>query len=105
MVYYLSVLIPLLGYAAYFGIIYYYTGDPFEGFKAQKYFPNNASIKNIIDIAGIGKALINITAFHEMKSSLLDRLLFLGFLTSLPFIWHLKRHYSGMHCQWGYFLH
>mgnify|MGYP000949463172 FL=1 len=88
---YISVLAPLLGYAAYFGIIYYYTGDPFEGFKAQKYFPNEASIKKIIDVVGIGKALINITAFHEMKSSLLDRILFLGFLTSLPFIWRLNK--------------
>jgi hypothetical protein len=85
--------LPLLGYAAYFGAMWAFTGDPFEGFKAQRFYPNQPSLRNIVNVAGIARAFFNVGSFHTMMTSGLDRGLFVLFLFSLPFIWRLNRTY------------
>ena len=85
------ILAPLCGYAAYFGIMYAYTGNPFAGFEAQQHYPNKPSIANIFDIPAIWNAFLNVGQFHGLTDSALDRVLFLIFIACLPFIWRLDQ--------------
>ena len=67
---------PLLGYLAYFVVMYAFTGDPFDGFAAQQHFPNQPSIGNIVDISGFLTALFTPSELHGMTNSILDRFFF-----------------------------
>jgi hypothetical protein len=84
---------PLLGYASYFLIILYFTGNPFEGFEAQKQYPNQPSISNLFNYRAITEAFFNIGAFHRQMDSFLDRFLFVLFLGSLYWIYRLRKVY------------
>ncbi len=87
----LLLLCPLLGYATYFGTMHAWTGNAFEGFEAQKAYPNSPSISNILDVAGFLKALFNVRTLDGMLDSVLDRGFFLLFLALLPAVWKLNR--------------
>lgn len=82
---------PVLGYAAYFGILYLWTGNPLEGFVAQQAYPNAPSIMNMFDLAGLGRAFANIGSIDGMMDSALDRLLFLFVLGLLPCVYRLEK--------------
>jgi hypothetical protein len=84
-------LVPLLGYAAYFGVIYISTGNAFEGFEAQKFYPNSPSIANIFNYRGFADALVNIQSIHGMMDSALDRGFFVLFLALLWPIYRLNK--------------
>ncbi len=83
----LLVLCPLLGYAAYLGLMYHWTGNPFEGFDAQKAYPNWPSNKNMFNLAGFANALLNVGSVDGM----VDRVCFVLFLGLLPAVWTLNR--------------
>jgi hypothetical protein len=87
----LLLLCPLLGYAAYFGVMWLWTGNAFEGFEAQKNYPNAPSIKNMFDYAGFSHALMNIGTVDGMMDSMLDRFFFLLFLGLLPFVYRMDK--------------
>jgi hypothetical protein len=87
----LLLLCPLLGYAMYFGTMYAWTGNAFEGFEAQKAYPNSPSISNIFNVGGFLNALVNVRTVDGMLDSVLDRGFFLLFLALLPAVWKLNR--------------
>jgi hypothetical protein len=86
-------LVPLLGYATYFFIMYQSTGNPWEGFDAQRFFVNHPSLKNIVNFSAAWHSLLDCRSFHAMLTSVLDRSFLILFLGSLPFIWRLNRSY------------
>lgn len=85
------VLSVLLAYGAYFFIMCWTTGNAFEGFEAQRNYPNQPSIGNIVNVPGFMRAFVTVKGLHGMVDSGLDRLLFLVFLCCLPGVWRLDR--------------
>ncbi len=75
-------LAPLLGYACYFGIMYFFTNNPFEGFAAQQNYPAQPSITRIADPVGFAQAFMDFRWSHDMLHSWVDRLFFVLFLAS-----------------------
>jgi len=82
---------PVLGYALYFGLMYVWTGNAFEGFEAQKAYPNSPSIKNMFNVAGFTHALLNVGSVDGMMDAALDRGCFLLFLALLPAMYRLDK--------------
>ena len=87
----LLLLCPLLGYATYLFVMYAWTGNAFDGFEAQKDYPNSPSISNMGNYAGLFNAFINIHTLDGMMDSALDRGCFLLFLGLLPLIYRLNK--------------
>jgi hypothetical protein len=86
-------LVPLLGYACYFWIMWSQTGNPLEGFAAQKQYINQPSIRNIVNLPGFIEAFYNFSWRHGIADSPIDRALFVIFLASLPLVWRLNKLY------------
>jgi len=91
--FWLGIVAILSGYSAYFAIMYLATGNPFDGFLAQQYYPNRPSVANMMDVQGFFYSFKNVGEIHGMLDSVIDRLLFAIFLLSLPAIWRLDRRY------------
>ncbi len=89
--YWLLLLTPLAGYSAYFLMMRIWTGNPFEGFAAQKYYPNSPSISNMYAWHALAKAAVGVDSVDGMTDSILDRACFLLFLVTLPFIYKLNK--------------
>lgn len=87
----LLLLAPLLGYAAYFGLMRASTGNAFEGFDAQRAYPNSPSIANIFNLPAFARAFASIGSFDGMLDGALDRALFIVFLAMLPLIYRLNK--------------
>jgi hypothetical protein len=81
--------------------MWHWTGNPFEGFEAQKHWATH-SIGNLVNVPRFLFALANPTAWHEYSGSLLDRCVFIVLLNCLPVIWKLDRSRSLM--IWTYVL-
>lgn len=90
---YFCLALPLAGFGAYLGIMYAFTGNPWEGFAAQRFFPNVASLSNMFNFKAMSEAFFNATEFHGVTASMVDRALFVGYLLSLPFLWRLNPTY------------
>lgn len=56
------------------------TGGAFAGFKAQKYWSVH-SIANLVAVPGFIARFFQTTHWHEFKSSILDRVLFIAGLS------------------------
>lgn len=82
---------PLLGYAAYFGLMKLWTGNAFEGFDVQRSYPNSPSIQNMFNYAGFFHALANVQTLDGMMDAALDRFFFVLFLALLPLIYRLDK--------------
>lgn len=82
-----------LGYLSYFVIMYVFTGNPFEGFEAQKFFPNQPSIANILNLPGFFEAFIKFKNLHSARFSTIDRFFFILMIASLWPIWKLDKTY------------
>lgn len=91
----------LLGYAAYFGIMYGTTGNALEGFEAQRFYPNQPSIANLFDLPGFLAHLFMPLRLHGMLDSVLDRGLFLLLLACLHPMWKLNKVYFVYACFIG----
>lgn len=87
---YLAYYGPVLGYISYFLIMYFATGNPFEGFGAQRFFPNHPSIGHIFDLPGSVRAFFRPLSLHGMQDSAIDRGLFLILIASLYPIYRLN---------------
>jgi hypothetical protein len=90
---YLSYYGPILGYGCYFGFMYYATGNAFEGFQAQQFFPNHPSIGHIFNLPAFLGELFKPLRLHGMLDSAIDRGLFVVLLGSLYPIYRLNRVY------------
>jgi len=82
--------LPLLGWAAYLGLMAHWTGNPFEGFEAQKSWGRH-SILNLINVPKFVIEYLNPRYFHEFVDSILDRLCFLAVACTLPALWRSER--------------
>ncbi len=89
--YWLLLLAPLLGYATYFGLMYVWTGNAFEGFEAQKHYPYSPSIANMFHWRAFSQAFLNVGSLDGMMDSALDRGFFVLFLALLPLIYRLNK--------------
>ncbi len=89
----LACLGPLCGYATYFGLMYAFTGNPFEGFEAQKYYANQPSISNILNLPGLLQAFLSVGDLHGRTDSAIDRAFFLILVCCLPAIWRMDKGY------------
>jgi hypothetical protein len=98
---YLAYYGPILGYAAYFGIMYYTTGNALEGFDAQRFYPNQPSVAHIFDLPGFLAHLFMPLQVHGMVDSAVDRGLFLLLLACLYPIWKLNKVYFVYACFIG----
>jgi hypothetical protein len=81
---------PVLGLAAYFGLMWSWTGNAFEGIQAQKYWGAH-SISNLWDIPKFLMGLITPTNWHEFRGSVLDRIVFIMVLYCIPMLWRLGK--------------
>ena len=81
---------PLLGWGIYLALMWYWTGNPFEGFAAQKSWGVH-SIGNLVNVPKFVIGFFTPTAWHEFTGSLLDRCLFLVLLWCLPVLWRLDK--------------
>jgi hypothetical protein len=81
-------LAPLSGLLGYFAFMYLAAGDPFAAFEAQKNFVGTRSLEHLWDPVHFVRVLVaNNLVIHDYTRSWLDRLFFLGFLLSLPFVY------------------
>jgi hypothetical protein len=96
---YIPLLAPFLGWGVYFLQMWVWTGNPFEGFTAQKQF-HCESIGNIFSPMSFIETLIRPTTLHEFYGSLLDRCCFVLLAYNLLIIWRLDR----MWFLWALFL-
>lgn len=81
---------PPLGLALYFGLMWNWTGNPFEGMEAQKYWGAH-SISNLWNVPKFVMGFFEPTTWHAFKGSVLDRCAFLLLLYCLPLIWRLGK--------------
>lgn len=81
---------PVLGWGCYLALMWHWTGNPFEGFEAQKYWRVH-SIWNLVNVPKFVIGLLSPSAWHEFNGSLLDRCVFILLLYCLPLIWRLDK--------------
>ena len=86
----LLLIIPPIGWALYLGLMNFWTGNPFEGFEAQKTW-GRQSILNLVNVPKFVLEYLNPRYFHEFADSMLDRLCFLAVAYSLPALWRSDR--------------
>ena len=82
--------LPLIGWVAYLALMQHWTGNPFEGFAAQKHWGVH-SISNLFNVPKFIIGLFNPSEWHAFRGSLLDRCAFLLVLMCLPAIWRLGK--------------
>jgi hypothetical protein len=87
---YAVLLAPLAGWMVYLGLMWHWTGNPFDGFAAQRYWATH-SIWNLIDVPKFVMALFSPTEWHAYRGSVLDRCMFIVLLYALPVIWRLGK--------------
>jgi hypothetical protein len=90
---YFVCLAPAAGYLCLFGIMYWFTNNPFEGFVAQGLYPAQPSILRIFDVPGFFHSFMNFRWTHDCLHSVIDRAIFVAFLLSLYWIHRLNRTY------------
>ncbi|MBM3882811.1 MAG: hypothetical protein FJ387_24325 [Verrucomicrobia bacterium] len=81
---------PLLGWAAYLALMGAWTGNPFEGFAAQKHWGVHA-IGNLWDVPKFVVGFFTPSEWHAFRGSLLDRCGFVLVVYCLPVIWRLDK--------------
>ncbi len=84
---------PILGYLAYFLIMLWSTGNAFEGFQAQRFFPNHPSVSNIFDPRGFAESFFTQPELHGFTDSIIDRAIFLLVLLSLYWVFRMNKVY------------
>lgn len=77
---------PLAGWAVYFGLMWHWTGNAFQGFTAQAVWQAH-SINNLWDLPKFVMGFFEPTSWHEFRGSVLDRCGFMLVLYSVPVLW------------------
>jgi hypothetical protein len=83
-------LAPLAGWGGYLGLMAHWTGDPWAGVEAQRFWGVHA-VANLGDLPKFVAGFFEVSAWHAYRGSLLDRLGFLLLLYSLPVQWRLGK--------------
>lgn len=81
---------PVLGWCVYLGLMWHWTGNPFEGFEAQKRWGVH-SVANLWDVPKFLTGFLSAREWHAFKGSFLDRCVFVLFLYTLPVLWRLDK--------------
>ncbi len=81
---------PLVGWGCYLALMWHWTGNPFAGLEAQKYWQVH-SIGNLWDVPKFVAGFFEVSAWHEFRGSVLDRCLFILLVYTLPMIWRLGK--------------
>jgi hypothetical protein len=89
---YLLVLAVVLGYGSYFLYLYWQTGNPWEGFDAQKRYIAQPSVMKILDLKGFASSLMQpFDIAHPYMNSSVDRAIFLLLLPFIIGTWRLDK--------------
>lgn len=83
-------LFPVLGYGTYLAMMYLSTGNAFDGIQAQKFYANHPSLGNAVDLSGLADSLILTKWDLESTHSILDRVMFVLVLVTLPMVWRIR---------------
>jgi len=81
---------PLISWTAYLTLMWYWTGNAFEGFDAQKHWRVH-SIGNLWNLSKFMIGLFTPTQWHEFTGSILDRCVFLLLCNCIVIIWRLDK--------------
>lgn len=81
---------PVLGWVLYLALMWQWTGHPWAGIEAQKYWGVHA-LSNLWDVPKFVRGFFEVTAWHEFTGSMLDRLGFVLVLYALPVLWRHGR--------------
>jgi hypothetical protein len=81
---------PVLGWGLYLSLMWNWTGNPFEGIQAQKYWGVH-SISNLWNLPKFVMGFLTPTTWHEFRGSVLDRCVFVLLLDCLPLLWRLDK--------------
>lgn len=77
---------PMLGWATYLALLWHWTGNPWAGIEAQKFWGVHA-LSHLWDVPRFVKGFFEVTAWHAYTGSMLDRLGFVLVLYALPVLW------------------
>ncbi len=86
---------PVFGWLTYLYLMQLWTGGPFEGFKAQRFYPYQPSVQNVFNVTKWGSAFLHWGSLHDSMDSILDRTCFIAFLVSLYWVWKLGKLHFG----------
>lgn len=81
---------PVLGWGAYLGLMHVWTGNPWAGIEAQKYWGAH-SISNLWDVPKFVEGFLDVTVWHGFRGSILDRCGFLLVLYAFPVLWRMGK--------------
>lgn len=86
---------PVIGVAAgfMFYLVYMHNsvGNMFEGFIAQHHYTNSPSLMNAVMLPDFIEAFMNGALSFQSHDSLLDRIVFMGVVATLPALWKMER--------------
>ncbi|MCD6319089.1 MAG: hypothetical protein J7M03_00240, partial [Candidatus Desulfofervidaceae bacterium] len=71
-------------------LMWHWTGNPFEGFVAQKRWAAH-SIHNLWDVPKFVIGFFSPTQWHAFRGSFLDRSVFVLLLYALPVLWRVDK--------------
>jgi len=91
---------PLAGWLVYLSLMFLWTGNPFEGFAAQKYWEVH-SVNNLWNVPKFVAAFLTPDTWHAFSGSLLDRSIFALLVCCLPLVWKLDRRLIAWVCVLG----
>lgn len=97
---YTLLLAPLAGWAGYLGLMWSWTGNPFEGIQAQRFWGVH-SITNLVNLWHFVAAYFAPTTWHDFRGSALDRCAFTLLVYCLPIIWRLGKDLVLWTCALG----
>ena len=83
-------IIPVLGWTCYLALMWSWTGNPFQGFVAQRHWGVH-SIGNLVNVPKFALALASPTDWHAFTGSLLDRIVFICVAWTIPVLWRVDR--------------
>ncbi len=83
----LLLLMPAAGWGWYLGLMWHWTGNPFEGMQAQEYWGDTHAVQHLWDVPQFVDGFFKATSLHSFLGSFLDRMGFLLLLICLPWIW------------------
>jgi hypothetical protein len=87
-------LAPVAGELAYFAFMLYAVGDAFAGVKLyHQIFPGSPALSELWNLKHFFAAFFQVTCWHGIRGSLMDRLWFALYLSCLPALW---RHHRGL---------
>lgn len=81
---------PLVGFLSYLAIMKCLTGNAFAGFDAQQSYANKPAVGHIFDLTAFIDAFLDFQFDFSAVHSLLDRVLFLFCIMTLPLLWKLR---------------